>query len=511
MLAGMARAFHLFLLAASVLGVLTGCETVARARAAQRGVASATNDCAVAACTNAAPRVELRGGDLYDYVAFALTNRPSLAASRLAVSNAVLALRQVTSDRALQVSLAGGYSQATANGGSHFSWRQPRGKGTADVSFDLLLCDFGRIDARELEARENLVAAERDLADGEFDVFNEVAQAYCTLRRNDALLAVARTNAFMHAEHLRESEVLYAAGEAKKLDVLKARVDLSTARLAVINASNDVVTAGAEFLRTLGLEADRATRADVFAVAGDALADRGPGLPATDYDAVAGLYVARTNAPALMVLRAKLRAATAVLIKPNQIGMVLRAKLRAASARVDYAVADLLPELTLSSAFSFADPSWNWSWGFKAVQTLLDGYRRQIAVDAAVVEMERARTDVEAAEQKLSYDLAVAVATRDNAREALAAASIEVEQARENLETVQAQYNVGDACRLDFTDAADKLADALGARVKSFYAGEAAEAALIRLTGRVPPYAGRAGAGAKENGTHREVTDHEMD
>ena len=108
MLAGMARAFHLFLLAASVLGVLTGCETVARARAAQRGVASATNDCAVAACTNAAPRVELRGGDLYDYVAFALTNRPSLAASRLAVSNAVLALRQVTSDRALQMSLAGG-------------------------------------------------------------------------------------------------------------------------------------------------------------------------------------------------------------------------------------------------------------------------------------------------------------------------------------------------------------------------------------------------------------------
>lgn len=490
MLAGMARAFHLFLLAASVLGVLTGCETVARARAAQRGVASATNDCAVAACTNAAPRVELRGGDLYNYVAFALTNRPSLSASRLAVSNAVLALRQVTSDRALQMSLAGGYSQATANGGSHFSWRQPRGKGTADVSFDLLLCDFGRIDARELEARENLVAAERDLADGEFDVFNEVAQAYCTLRRNDALLAVARTNAFMHAEHLRESEVLYAAGEAKKLDVLKARVDLSTARLAVINASNDVVTAGAEFLRTLGLEADRATRADVFAVTGDALADRGPGLPATDYDAVAGLYVARTNAPALMVLRAKLRAA---------------------SARVDYAVADLLPELTLSSAFSFADPAWNWSWGFKAVQTLLDGYRRQIAVDAAVVEMERARTDVEAAEQKLSYDLAVAVATRDNAREALAAASIEVEQARENLETVQAQYNVGDACRLDFTDAADKLADALGARVKSFYAGEAAEAALIRLTGRVPPYAGRAGAGAKENGTHREVTDHEMD
>ena len=468
--AGMARFFN-WLLAAGALGALAGCETVARARAAQRDVAAATNDCAVAASTNAPPRVDLRGGDLYDYAAFALTNRPSLASARLAVSNAALALASVTADRALQVGLSGGYSQATANGGSHFSWHQPRGKGTADVSLDLLLCDFGRIDAKEQEARENLVAAERDLADGEFAVFDEVAQAYCTLRRNDALLAVARTNEFMHAEHLRQSEVLFAAGEAKKLDVLKARVDLSAARLATINASNDVVTAGAEFLRALGLDAGRATRAEVLEAAADALADRGHGLPSTAFDAAEALQVARTNAPSLMVLRAKLRAA---------------------SARVDYAVADLLPELTLSSAFSFADPAWNWSWGVKAVQTLLDGRRKQLAVDAAVVEMARARTDVEAAEQTLSHDLAVAVATRDNAREALAAATVEVAQARENLETVTMQYNVGDACRLDFTDAADDLADALGARVKAFYAGEAAEAALIRLTGRVPPFAGRA-------------------
>ena len=449
-------------------GLFAGCETVERARRAQARVAPHADEAAVA--TNARPaRVRLVGQDLYGYVAFAMTNRPSLEVARLAVSNAALALASVTADRALQLSLSGGYSQATANGGGHFSWHQRRGKGSADVTADLLICDFGRVDAREQEARENLVAAQKDLADGEYGVFNEVAQAYCALRRNDALLAVARTNEFMHAEHLRQSEILFATGEAKKLDVLKARVDLSTARLATINASNDVVTAGAEFLRALGLEADRAAREDVFEAAEDALTDRSAGLPSTSYDAVAGLQVARTNAPALMVLRAKLRAA---------------------SARVDYAVADLLPELTLSSAFSFSDPAWNWSWGFRAVQTLLDGFRKQNAVDAAVVEMESARASLQAAEQTLSSDLAVAVATRDNARQALAAATIEVEQARENLENVTMQYKVGDACRLDFTDAADDLADALGARVKAFYAGEAAEADLIRLTGHLAPYSG---------------------
>lgn len=289
----------------------------------------------------------------------------------------------------------------------------------------------------------------------------------------------------MHAEHLRQSESLFSAGEAKKLDVLKARVDLSDARLATINASNDVVTAGAEFLRALGLESDRASRADVLAVADDALATSRRVLPVSSYSAADGLLLARTNAPALMVLRAKLRAA---------------------SARVDYAVADLLPELTLSSAFSFADPTWNWSWGFRAVQSLLDGYRRQVAVDAAVVDLNLARTDVEVAEQRLSCDLAVATATRDNARQSLETAIVEVEQARENFDNVMMQYRVGDASRLDFTDAASTLANALGTRVKAFYAGEAAEAELIRLTGLVPDY-----RPARKPGTYRENNDNEMD
>ncbi len=470
----------------TVLSALVGCETVDRARLAQESVATATNDVIVVTSTNASARVVLLGCDLYDYAAFAMTNRPSLESARLAVSNATLALKAVTADRALQMSLAGGYSQSTANSGPHFSWHQPRGKGTADVSFDILLCDFGRIDARELEARENLAAAQRDLADGEFTVFNEVSQAYFTLRRNDALLEVARTNEFMFAEHLKQSESLFAAGETKKLDVLKARVDLSDARLTTINASNDELTAGAEFLRALGLSSDRATRADILAVAEDALAVARPTLPATTYDAIQGLHLARTNAPSLMVLRAKLRAA---------------------SARVDYAVADLLPELSLSSAFSFADPAWNWSWGFRAVQTLLDGYRKQTAVDSAVVDMQIARTALDVAEQKLSYDLSVATANRDNARQSLETAIIEVEQAKENFSNVMMQYRVGDASRLDFTDAAGALASALGVRVKAFYASEMAEAQLIRLTGRVPPYAGP----APKPGTHREVNDHEMD
>ena len=62
-----------------------------------------------------------------------------------------------------------------------------------------------------------------------------------------------------------------------------------------------------------------------------------------------------------------------------------------------------------------------------------------------------------------------------------------MQQAKENLDTVVEQYRLGDASRIDFTDAASGYASALGARVKAFYAGEIAEAELIRLTGHVLP------------------------
>ena len=203
-----------------------------------------------------------------------------------------------------------------------------------------------------------------------------------------------------------------------------------------------------------------------MSVAADALATSKSDLKPTTYNSAEALNLARTNAPSLMVLRAKLRAA---------------------SAEVDYAIADLFPSLSFSSAFSFADPTWNWSWGFRAVQNILDGFRKRTLVDEAVVAMELARVALEEAEQDLSRDLAVAAATRDNARESLATARIEVQQAKENLDTVVEQYRLGDASRIDFTDAAGGYASALGARVKAFYAGEIAEAELIRLTGHVLP------------------------
>ncbi|MBR0506889.1 MAG: TolC family protein, partial [Kiritimatiellae bacterium] len=179
------------LCAAAALVLVCGCDTIKRAREAQTEVVPVGLE--ESSAPGEVKRVDLRGLRLKDYDAWAMNHRPSIEAAHLAVANAELELARVTSDRDLQLNLSSGFSQSTLNRTSHFSWRQNRGKFTSDVSLDLLIYDFGRIDARERQARENLVAAQRDLADAEFAVFNDVAQAYFTLLQNDALLEVART------------------------------------------------------------------------------------------------------------------------------------------------------------------------------------------------------------------------------------------------------------------------------------------------------------------------------
>ena len=413
-------------------------------------------------------RTVLLGFQLPDFVEFALTNRPEVMASALAVDERLLAIKTVESGKPFMPNLtaAASYGQATANHGPHFSWHNS-GRFTGSVGLELLLLDFGRYDASYRAACEDLAAAELSFAEMRLKVFEEVATSYFTLLRNDALLDVARTNEWECLHHLTQATNRFANGEAKLLDVLRARLDLSEAVQARIAASNNTVTAGAEFLRALGLSSDRATREDVLAPLPNGLGSTMKEFELSSFSTDAALAFARTNSPAIMVKRAQLRAA---------------------ANDVDWAVADLFPELKLSTSFNFVDPVWNWSWAFNAAQSLFLGWRKTTAVDAAVVRMREVSMDVEAAERDLSRDLAVAIALRDNSRASLAAARTSVRQAHENLRVADEQYKLGDASRIDYTDAVADYAMALGKRVQAFYEGQLAEAKILSLTGGEPIY-----------------------
>jgi len=465
---------------AALAALFCGCDTVERARVAQRSVlpsvietpqlnpTGGVDAASVKVMQTSEPRVSLVGFALPDFVEFAYTNRPDVLQAYIAVSNAFMALRNVKSDAPFMphVSASGGYKRGTQNKGVHFGSHMD-GDPWGSLDVDILIYDFGRNMALERSMREELLAAGHEYREKRLSVFKEVANAYFTLMRNDALLEAAFTNQYQYARHLEQAEELLRNQEAKKLDVLRARLDLSEARHKMIAASNDVVTAELDFLKALGLTPARSSRAELLPVASNCLAVVQQELEVSEMDVEKGLMQARITSPSLVAGRAHVRAA---------------------SAEVDYRIADLMPELSLGTTVSFTEKVWNWSWGSTIIHSLFTGYSKTIAVDTAVLALQSTKTAYDAMEQSVARDIGVALATRHTAHEQLAAARVSVVQAKENLDTANGQLMVGDISRIDFSDAVTAYAEALGARVKAFYAGQIAEAELVCLVGMKPVY-----------------------
>ena len=449
--------------------VVSGCMTIFNAQEAQRSVEDKANG-----VREEVAKLDLSDRSLKELVQFAMTNRPAMVSAALAVVDARLALREIAADAPLvsyspwtspHLALSSGYSESSTPD-NKIKWRT-EGAASAGLSLDILIYDFGRNASRASAQVERVIAAEHDFIQTGYQVFNEVSAAYFDLMECDALLAVAITNQTEFAIHLKEAEDRLAAGEAMKLDVTRAKSNLYQAREEVIVASNSVVTAGAELMKALGVDVSRGTRDEVYPASGAALASVMRGFARTEYGVEPAFNLARTNAPAMAIARAQLRAA---------------------SRQVDYAIADLMPSVSAQVGVNWADPRWVWHWGIDAGQSLFTGYRKTTAVDRAVVALQGAAADVDEAEQQLSLDLETAIAVRDNAQMKLETARMTVVQAREDLGLVKQQYQEGEVSRVDFTEAVSSYTRALGNRVSAFYTGQRAEAALFAIIGRVPEY-----------------------
>lgn len=460
----------------SVLAVLAGCRAVRDARDAQAEAAPVGQGPVVRA------PVRLDGCFTTDRVlvsrlcGFALTNRPDLVETSLALEQARLALRALDADaplasatpwRALGLSLTGGHGESSASAPLDDLPGRTRGRASAALSLDVLVWDFGRHRASSRALAENALEAELTCLSATYDAFEDVSGACFSVLESEATLAVARTNVLEYAERLRQVLCREETGDAKKLDVTRARLDLATAREQVVLASNAVLSAEADFLRALGIDAARGARADVFGPLVSDLSTCYRVYPATTETVEDAYARALTNAPSLAIARARVRSASAAL---------------------DAAIADLAPTVSASLSLDWSDPLALWRWTATGFQSVFDGYRRSTAVDRARVTLETAVAGVARAEQSLSADLRKAVAERDTAREAFATACESVGRARENLETVREQYRLGEASGLDYTTAVSGYSQALAGRATAFYRGQTAESKLFALTGDAPRF-----------------------
>ena len=470
------RKIQLLSLAAFV--ALTGCEVVDEARRQQKDAEPAMSERFLSESDAKNRRsVTLPSTSLKFLVDYAMTNRPAMVSAALAVKDARLRLKSIAADaplasktpwNAVNADLSLGYSESSsAEHFDDFDTSTSRGDLSGSVSLNILLWDFGRNDARRRAAAENVIAAELELVQTGYKVFNEVSDAYFTLLQNEALLEVAVSNINQYAAHLSQAQARFEHGYGQNLDVLRAKLDLARAHEAVVAASNDVAVAGVNLVAYLGISDEVGDYRTVF------------GGPIGGLDRVMRGFNDTTNTINEVFAHAKVRSPAL---------KVARARLRAASADVDYSIADLKPNISANLSLNWTDPLWLWRWGLSGAQSLFTGWGKSTAVERATVALKIAQNDLESAQLQLSRNLEVAIAERDNARKAENTARESLVQARENLETVKSQYEVEEVSRIEFTDAVSYYTEAVGNRVKSFYRGQMAEAAIFELIGAAPIY-----------------------
>ena len=429
-----------------------GCKTVKLARQAQ-----SETDRLPGETTVPAARAGIDQGQTYALATLeqiALRHHPSVLQARQAVEAARLQRKMTRSGRLPKVTASSAYNRSTQNSWGASTSEKMSGSWSGGIGLDLLLYDFGKLDAQEKQALESLIAAEEQSRQAELDVIYNVRSAFFERHRTDQLYEVARTNELQYAEHLKEAVIMNEVGTRRKYDVTKAEVDLGNARLEVVTASNDLVVAHAKLNRELGLSDHPGYTLDQARLA--------PREESVD----ALMATARENAPSLAVLRARERAA---------------------SAYVDQTIADLYPDLSLSSDAKLSGRGfplvWNFSWAANIAQTLFSGYKKTSAIEEAVTKLRAARSEIADAEQTLYLNLATTAAQRESARKSTDIAKMTLQRAKDNFDIVNEQYRVGISSSIERTDAQTAVTEAQAEVIRAYYDEQAAHARIAYLIG----------------------------
>lgn len=434
-----------------------GCETVERARSVQNEDIKVPGEFTVTPET--AGLISGRDYSLTELEQIALEYHPSICQARQDLESARLQLNMTRSSRLPQISASGGYTRSTANNAAvHPYSGTTSGSWSGSLGLDLLVYDFGKLDARDRQCVEQIIAAEEQLRATQIEVVYALRTAFFERLRRQQLLAVALENAHQYRVHLEEAESMLEVGTRMQYDVTKAKVDWGNACLDVITASNNVKTAQGDLNLSLGL-----AESPLYGLTESELP-----RPLVEHDADMLMVIARENSPSLAVLKARERSALSA---------------------VDEMIAELFPDLNFGFSFDLSGRGfplvWNFSGALRAAENLFDGKRNMAQIDQTVTDLRNARSRVAAAEQNLYSDLVKAVAQRDSARESSAIAKMVYDQAKENLAIVEEQYRVGTASSVERTDAQTSVTQAHAKVVTAYYDELDAQAKIDYLIGIV--------------------------
>ncbi len=285
-----------------------------------------------------------------------------------------------------------------------------------------------------------------------------VTTDFYSLAASRAGLAVAQESLKRSEDHLKLAEERKAVGAVPLADVLRARVKVADARLAVVHNTSQVDIARGALAVAMGLSPD--AQLDIEPVTAEAASP-------PDLNAPLAFSEAEARRPEMKAALEQVEAA--------------KAAVRAAKSAYS-------PKVELDGAYGRMDSGFfpydkDWSVGVMVRLPLFTGFERGHQLERAKAELSKAE---ELHGQQALYvrqEVWDAYASLQEAANAVQAVKALVADAKESLRMAQERYKAGAGTITDFLDAETNLSSAQSQEVQALFQYYVAGAALKRAMG----------------------------
>ncbi len=399
---------------------------------------------------------------LTEAVERALEVNPQMVQARTSLGTAEFSTSQAYASMLPSLSVSSGTSLSSAqrydpNLGTTLNTSTTSYSAGISSGMDLFAGGRNLAAVRSAQASEN--AARATVVTRRFSVALTAKQAFFAVLRSQELIELNRERIDQAEQNLAAAERREQAGRATRSDVLRARLELSNARQALLEAQTQLRTNMYTLGQTVGV------RGPVATVTPETLA---PTPLAMSAEALRELVV--DQAPAVESAVAQVSVAEAGL----------------SQSRASY-----FPSLSMSGAYNWSNDELgldqgrtSWSTNLRLSYPLFNGLQREASVDRANAQLSVARSQADEAVRAALTELEGLLASLELAEERIAILQESVAVAGEDYRVQQERYGLGAATILELVSSQIALLQAEYNLINARYDYQITRAQLESLAGR---------------------------
>lgn len=397
---------------------------------------------------------------LEDCIRIAVERHPDIRSKIAEAKAGKLRVKQSFSRFLPSLDFSSGYSKSGFDRNSDFTSTDSRDNYTVGFSLSQNIFDFGRSLSNWRMSKDEAEALSYVLnTTGQETVYKVIEAFYGHLKA--LKLEKVNQEAFALAEfYLKQIRGFYEAGTRPKIDVVRAEVDISNAKVALIKAKNGVRLSMVGLNNGMGIGID----GPEFYQIKDA-----PELIKPDYNIDDLFLLACRNRPELFELNARLMAG---------------------EQKIKFFKSEYLPRISGRMSYDWKGDSSpldrEWKVGLSLNVPLFSGLDTSYKLKEAVENLKSVKSRIDSLKLRIKKDVEQGILNLKEAQERVIATKSAVKQAKENLRLAEGRYKVGLATIIDLTDARVLFLEANTDLITASYDCKIGEATIKKAVGTIP-------------------------